>query len=1040
MAKKMKTIKPATTAPTKLKIIRSGRDFTATWAIGDNNYADGQNFQYSINGGAWTSLDVTPTQTSIKFISNLNYAAYYPYTGTKLTQISIRVRGKRAPWSNAKSYKTYIPKMSEWSVYTYAFYAPKAPTVSMARSEDSDLSCVFSWSAENPTNTGYAFTLVQWTHCLLMNSCQANGAYAWNERHIGSDSSGVGGAVGSTPTISESLTPQVNAAYTRWFACRSRGPAGDSAWVYFPCLYSLPFIANVKSAIYSNDNAGGHNCVVTWDSPTNVAHPITITQVRYAFAVPETGMVCPDGASWQEASRVKDLWGDNTAPITLPYGVPDNNCLFIQVSNTYERWTTWGTPIIATNGYGALTDPEDLMVISDSDNFTATVTADNTADAVADSYLVVRYFTRTDPNGIDIGIINHNESSAIVQCPEWDPADPPKFGVYAAVGPKTATERADGVTVYSVRPLMKSGTITKGGSIPAAPGNVTLTRTDIPGTIHVVWSWTWAEATVAEISWANHSDAWVSTDEPDTYEITSMRASAWNISGLDTGVTWWVRIRLGQVNGDETTWGAYSTMQSINLASAPIVPELTLSKPIVTEDDTLTASWAFVSTDGTPQASAELAEVITEGGTTTYNTIAYASTAQFVELDVARLEWASGESHTLAVKVASASGLTSEGWSNQVSVSVADPLAIEITQTSLVEETITEAGVSRVVQSLKSLPLTLTVTGSGDKGTTTVIVERRKQFDVLRPDESRLIGYEGETVIAYTQTGEDAITINREDLIGYLDDGGAYQLIATISDELGQSAEQTIDFEVHWTSRAIKPSATVEIDETNAIAILEPVAPDGVEATSRCDIYRLSVDKPELIYPDASWGIEYVDPYPTIGEYGGYRFVYKTADGCYTTADGMAWYNTNDDDDVDIIFEHDSNIIDFGLDSVELQYNVDLSNSWSKDFKETHYLGGSVQGDWNQAVGRSSDMSSVVLVSDDEGTIEAMRRLAEHTGICHVRTKDGSSYAADVQVSEDYSLSDAHKFAKFGLKITRVDPEGYDGMLYEDWLRLNEEA
>jgi hypothetical protein len=82
----------------------------------------------------------------------------------------------------------------------------------------------------------------------------------------------------------------------------------------------------------------------------------------------------------------------------------------------------------------------------------------------------------------------------------------------------------------------------------------------------------------------------------------------------------------------------------------------------------------------------------------------------------------------------------------------------------------------------------------------------------------------------------------------------------------------------------------------------------------------------------------------------------------------------------------------------------------------------------------------VAIVADDAETIEAMRRLATHAGICHVRTRDGSSYAADVQVSESYAVSNGNKLASFTLSITRVDPEGYDGMTLAEWNALHQEA
>jgi len=70
-------------------------------------------------------------------------------------------------------------------------------------------------------------------------------------------------------------------------------------------------------------------------------------------------------------------------------------------------------------------------------------------------------------------------------------------------------------------------------------------------------------------------------------------------------------------------------------------------------------------------------------------------------------------------------------------------------------------------------------------------------------------------------------------------------------------------------------------------------------------------------------------------------------------------------------------------------------------------------------------------IDENNETIKSLRRLAVYTGICHVRTIDGSSYAADVQVSEEHSFD---TFAnEFSLTITRVDPEGLDGILETDW-------
>ena len=80
---------------------------------------------------------------------------------------------------------------------------------------------------------------------------------------------------------------------------------------------------------------------------------------------------------------------------------------------------------------------------------------------------------------------------------------------------------------------------------------------------------------------------------------------------------------------------------------------------------------------------------------------------------------------------------------------------------------------------------------------------------------------------------------------------------------------------------------------------------------------------------------------------------------------------------------------------------------------------------------------NVVPLNDDE--VQTMHRLAAYAGICHVRMPDGSSYAADVQVSESYSYENGHKVVSYTLSITRVDAQELDGMTKAEWDALHPE-
>lgn len=1119
-----------TKAPTGLAIKRNKNTYTLTWKKGDKDYADGQTCVFRCNNDKFANQTVSAGTTSRSVAVDMT--KYYPNTSKMLSRVQFGIRGNRKAYEQSGT--TIDPTVSDWTYKEFTFNKPSTPSGSASLSQTYSNVCTFSWSEKVDVASHVHFADCEYQSILVKDCTETDGSkQKWSRYNMDWRT----GTTGATYSLSITEQTELLAAdsYTRWVRVRARGARGASAWRYIKHVYARPNQAKIKTATVKQTDAGGYLCSVEWVVGAGAAHPIDKVTVQYALAVPMAGMECPDGASWTDASVTRDTTGADKAAFSVDTTVGDDQCLFVRVNTEHDTNITYGAAKAATTGY--LADPTDLSVTTSDSTHRATVTATNASD-VADSYLLIRYTSATYPKGLAIGIIPHGQTSATVQCPTWASGEAIGFSVQAVVGAYVTSTDEAGVTTYTLKKyLMRSrNRLTYGGSVPQPPSNVSLAMTDTVGTVQVTFDWAWQDARAAELSWANHADAWQSTDEPDTYVIDNTNASVWNISGLEVGQTWYVRVRLVGGTEDAPTYGGYSDTVSIDLASEPITPVLTLSSGIITDGGTVTASWVYVSTDTTLQAYAEVAEY--DG--TDYTVIASTETAQQVNINASEVEWSTGEEHALAVRVVSASGRKT-GWSEPVSVMVAEPLVCEITATSLeevvggknqfnvdaldslpeengvtttltlkpnttytmstnhplsnsdaafvffkllnqeidtsvngawadhphsvttgadgladvvcrsqdsetletfktywfqVEEgsAVTDYEEYTTIQALTALPLTLTVTGAGEGGTTTVAIERAEAYHVTRPDETDLHGYEGETVALMSQMGEAQISIGLTDLIGRLDDGAHYRLVASISDGLGQSASESIDFWVVWEHQAIIPDGTVTIDTDHLAAMLVPVAPTGTVQGDVCDIYRLSVDRPQLIYEDATFGQTYVDPYPTLGAYGGYRFVFKSKEGDYINASNeMAWKDVW----TDII--HDASIIDFGTGRVELEYNVDVSNAWKKDFKETKYLGGSVQGDWNPAVSRTATVGGVAIVAGDPETIEAVRRLAVYPGLCHIRTKEGSSYPADVQVNESYAVSEGHKIANFSLKITRVDSEELDGMTLAEWQASHQE-
>ena len=68
--------------------------------------------------------------------------------------------------------------------------------------------------------------------------------------------------------------------------------------------------------------------------------------------------------------------------------------------------------------------------------------------------------------------------------------------------------------------------------------------------------------------------------------------------------------------------------------------------------------------------------------------------------------------------------------------------------------------------------------------------------------------------------------------------------------------------------------------------------------------------------------------------------------------------------------------------------------------------------------------------------LQLVRRLAVYDGPCHIRTSDGSSFTANIEVSEESNHSDLGMRVSYTLKLEQVGTEGFDGMTLAEWNSL----
>lgn len=899
----------------------------------------------------------------------------------------------------------------------------------------------------------------------------------------------------------------LNANRVRYLRVCAQGIEGESGWTESYHAFGASVQAEVNSDVagYSVDSnngtvTGGISFQIA-DGPRETDGVPDTAELQYAITNPSIstdfypytggsgeGALHPTISlpnnfnSWETERSFSPTKNQDLMTFNCPRKPNEDECLFVRLNTKKDGFTTYGVPTFLwqsnmSSGKAAdlyLTPPRLVSVEANPTTHKVTVQIENNTNLVNNKSFVAVYYRTLSDQTIrgPYGIIPYGTTSATITLPEWKADDILSIGIKTMVaGWEPAQESGQPVvkldtpisyTIYS--PLMESrGIVWEDTAVPLPPSNISV-RKDGSGTAFISWQNNWADSTGAEISWSEDKRAWDSTNEPSTYTVENIDASHRYITGLSAG-EWYFKVRLlRKVDNNITIYGSYSDLIGpLNMSEAPDIPTLIVddSDDVFTVDEEVTVRWGFSSNDGTSQGFAELAEATKQNNTWTYTQLrnAVVTTATKFSFRPKDYNWVDGSTHFISVRVKSDQGVLSDGWSNPIAINVAKKPVINITGIGTTISDTTPLHPKRIdisnpgedpdyitTLSLCKLPLTFSVAGAGNGGRTLVVIRRAEDFDLDRPDESKDKGFDGETIVSYEMNNISdtaAISIGLSDIIGHLDDRCSYEMIVSVIDSYGQSVSANpIVFRVNWDLQAFIPTAVVNIDTENEIATIRPIAKRTGQGDV-CDIYRLSADRPQLIGEGLAYGVTYVDPYPTLGRFGGYRIVCRTKFGDYTTAEThLAWtdYTSYAADDANVIdiFDKFAVIIDFDGGTVEMPGNVSVSNSWSKDFQTTRYLGGSIEGDWNPGVERIGSVNVVVPIETEPETMHMIRLLADTPGIVHVRTPDGSNFYANADVKDDREEKWVPRLGKVSIDLKRVDAIDNDIMTYEEWSRQQE--
>lgn len=540
---------------------------------------------------------------------------------------------------------------------------------------------------------------------------------------------------------------------------------------------------------------------------------------------------------------------------------------------------------------------------------------------------------------------------------------------------------------------------------------------------YVTVGWPNDDSTGTEISWSEYSDAWTSTSQPSTQLVPNSWKDATSsveghdntatltVYGLYEGVDYYFKARRYHESEDVTDYGNYATAPEgqypFKPASKPSDVHIVAPSYLARGKD-LEVSWTFVS--GTEQSSwgvfkAGENKVVLASGNDSLGR-AKISADKFAD---------SGDSVDIYVSMTTGSDWTD---SETVKVNLVDPPNV------------------KAVVSTPFLVQPLNIYCSSDTGDDTLIVKIYSMgVTVSCPDRnvSQLYGdvvWSGKISPGWTINEEDGLYYTVVTLPTELEfyDLAYYRLSVTaVNNTSGlESAEQLMDFQVHWIHQADRPGrATRAVGSLDSKFCEITVAkPENFEDGDVYDVYRVTPDGAYCIAKQVDYDTVVTDRYAPYSKITPlvYRIVNRTPDGDFSWIDVP--YNING---YQLRF-------DWGDNFVELPYNLEQNESYSKDFELRTHLDGSRAGFWNLGTGHKASLSTEMVRLSDPEQVRLVRELAQYAGPVFVRTPDGEAFQANVDVTgldRSYdSLTISASFDAEEVDLTDAYRVGHDDIVY----------
>ncbi len=563
-------------------------------------------------------------------------------------------------------------------------------------------------------------------------------------------------------------------------------------------------------------------------------------------------------------------------------------------------------------------------------------------------------------------------------------------------------------------------------------------------------AWQNDDSNGTEVSWSENGDAWESTEQPNVYDVTwedmengepasqvtgFAHSATLVIRGLETGKKYYVKARRFLDDESKKTYSdLYGLPTEDNYPIAPYVlpTNVVLEVPTYAKrGDDIEVVWRFDSEIPPTgwilyRILANDTKVVVDSGDDAYQ--AAIVKADIIEQMLADVNY-SDDRITFLVSVTVGSDWVESEQS--ATVTIQDPPSLTVaTSGTLMSQPMQFVARSSEANAYISYKIV-------SMGVSTQLPD-----SIVNQVEGDIVYSEKTIPTWYYTDGEYYATVTLPDSLEFYD-GASYRIDAVLTSSVtGLSSDQkSFEFTVGWLHQARRPGYSSEIvpDLDTLSVTIRPDYPENYADTDLLDVYRLSPEGSVLVAESLQYGCEIVDYYApfTKREESEYRLVTRTKDG------DVQWT------DLGYQMNGTSMRFDWGNSmSLELPYNIEMSNAYQKDFESRAHIDGSITGFWNEGTSRTATLKTKIIRIEDPETKAALSELARYAGPVFVRLPDGSAFAADVTVSgiDDNYNNPVSAVTLKASEIAMVDeyriapenvsyPDGFEPVVEEDYQR-----